>query len=226
MSCVVLIVTACGHAGSSATSLSSPSHSPADPEEIAAIAQRFLDASRGTATAPSPSTATGYPEPAANDITELGLADPAEAARATIGTPVERFMLSPDAITRYRPGQRVSALLTPTNDWWVPVLVNGDGRTSIFVSYRMDRWQYVGHSGNFTDPVVRLQHTLADPTATIKQVTIPHGGGIYLALVEQDGQESLVLLHPVRGLDDKQLLERYAPDEIMPLLADLATSDR
>jgi hypothetical protein len=120
----------------------------------------------------------------------------------------------------------VSSLLTLAHEWWVPVLVNGDGRTWIFVSYQMERWQYTGTSGNFTDPVVRLQHTLADLTATIKLVEILPQPRIFFALVEQDDQELLVLLHSVPGLGDKQLLERYAPDEIMPLLADLATSDR
>jgi hypothetical protein len=93
-----------------------PMHTPTIPPEVARLASRSLDEVRG---AP--------PELART----LGLATPAEARRARLGTPLAEVDVPLDALRAYAPKTPAAAILTGGTTFSFPVVVGDAIRASI-----------------------------------------------------------------------------------------------
>ena len=146
-----------------------------------------------------------------------------ELDSATVGTPIEAYDFTAQAVEDYHPGQRLARLIIPAHRWEVPVLVNGEGRTLISVAYEDGQWHPVG-IGGAAYQLVDLQQELAHTTATIKLLRTPTLLARSVALVKQGDQESLVILRRMgyaeerfRALDAKAF-EPQPPEGIVNFL--------
>lgn len=78
---------------------------------------------------------------------QMGFDSPEEVRSATLGTPLQDFIVRLDRLKEYEPGRRPDELLTPTSQVIYPVVVNGQARSSITISKIKERWQAVSFGG-------------------------------------------------------------------------------
>ena len=74
------------------------------------------------------------------ELANMGLTSAADIKAATLGEPYEQFTIYPDALKNYTPDQSISSLLTSTENWVYPVLVNGRARTQMNVVKSEGQW--------------------------------------------------------------------------------------
>ena len=77
----------------------------------------------------------------------MGFEDPEEVRLATLGAPLQDFMVRLDKLKDYAPGGRLGELLTATDQVIYPVLVKGQVRSSITISKTGGSWQAVSFGG-------------------------------------------------------------------------------
>lgn len=159
---------------------------------------------------------------------DYGFKDESELETATLGEPLEAFLVASQSLESYKPGQRFSSLLMPARQWMFPVLANEQARTILRVAFFQDRWQAVeiGGAPEFADRLYTLTSQASSSTVlgnspSIKLVEVQPIGG-YFALVETaESKEVLIFLHAYKGvLSDVQTLKPYSPDEIVPKIAE------
>ena len=154
-----------------------------------------------------------------DDVKNYGFKDEQELARATLGNPYQVFVLSPEAVQAYQPGQHIASILTQEPRLEFPVLVDGQARSLLTVVQLDGRWQIVGF-GAFpnSQKLVQLQERLAKTNAVIKLIRFDETWSTF-ALVEQDNQAMLIHLSSLPGLFkeiDRDNLTPYKPQDFMP----------
>lgn len=77
----------------------------------------------------------------AEELALLGFETSQDVEAATLGAPLEQFTLTSDALTAYASGDALAPLLTSTNSWLFPILVNGEARSVLTVSKIDGQWQ-------------------------------------------------------------------------------------
>ena len=77
----------------------------------------------------------------------MGFEDPEEVRTATLGAPLQDFIVRLDKLKEYAPGGRLDELLTATDQVIYPVLVKGQVRSSITVSKTEGSWRAVSFGG-------------------------------------------------------------------------------
>ena len=92
----------------------------------------------------------------------MGFEDPEEVRTATLGAPLQDFIVRLDKLKSYVPGGRLDELLTATDQVIYPVLVKDQVRSSITISKTGESWQAVSFGGpNF---IKLISGTLAENT--------------------------------------------------------------
>lgn len=92
----------------------------------------------------------------------MGFEDPEEVRTATLGAPLQDFIVQLDKLKNYAPGGRLDELLTATDHVIYPVLVKGQVRSSITISKTGASWRAVSFGGpNF---IKLISGTLAENT--------------------------------------------------------------
>ena len=92
----------------------------------------------------------------------MGFEDPEEVRTATLGAPLQDFIVRLDKLKEYAPGGRLDELLSATDQVIYPVLVKGQVRSSITVSKTGGSWQAISFGGpNFMKLILG---TLAENT--------------------------------------------------------------
>jgi hypothetical protein len=86
---------------------------------------------------------------------QMGFEFPEEVRSATLGTPIQDFIVRLDRLKKYEPGSKPDELLTVTNQFIYPVLVKDEVRSSITIAKTKESWQAVSFGGpNFVKLVV------------------------------------------------------------------------
>ena len=78
---------------------------------------------------------------------QMGFESPEEVHSATLGTPIQDFMVRLDRLKKYEPGSKPYELLTATSQVIYPVLVKDKVRSSITISKTKESWQAVSFGG-------------------------------------------------------------------------------
>jgi len=78
---------------------------------------------------------------------QMGFESPEEVRSATLGAPIQDFMVRLDKLKKYEPGSRPDELLTATSQVIYPVFVKGQVRSSITLSKTKESWQAVSFGG-------------------------------------------------------------------------------
>lgn len=78
---------------------------------------------------------------------QMGFESPEEVRSATLGTPIQDFMVQLDRLKKYESGSRPDELLTATSQVIYPVLVKDKVRSSITISKTKESWQAVSFGG-------------------------------------------------------------------------------
>jgi hypothetical protein len=65
-------------------------------------------------------------------------------AQAYLGEPFNLYTIKPSALLAYQAGDSVPALLTQTNIWYFPVMIQNEVRALLAVSQQDGKWQAVG----------------------------------------------------------------------------------
>lgn len=65
-------------------------------------------------------------------------------AQAYLGEPFNLYTIKPSALLAYQAGDAVPALLTQTNIWYFPVMIQNEVRALLEVSQQDGKWQAVG----------------------------------------------------------------------------------
>src|ERR1035437_1127250 len=96
----------------------------------------------------------------------MGFEDPEEVRTATLGVPLQDFIVRLDKLKSYAPGGRLDDILTATDQVIYPVLVKDQVRSSITISKSGESWQAVSFGGpNF---IKLISSTLAENTKTTR----------------------------------------------------------
>ena len=96
----------------------------------------------------------------------MGFEDPEEVRTATLGAPLQDFIVRLDKLKSYAPGGRLDELLTATDQVIYPVLVKDQVRSSITISKTGESWQAVSFGGpNF---IKLISSTLKENTKTTR----------------------------------------------------------
>jgi hypothetical protein len=96
----------------------------------------------------------------------MGFEDPEEVRMATLGAPLQDFIVRLDKLKNYAPGGRLDELLKATDQVIYPVLVKDQVRSSITISKTGESWKAVSFGGpNF---IKLISGTLAENTKTTR----------------------------------------------------------
>jgi hypothetical protein len=168
----------------------------------------------------------------ADELANYGFANAAEAAQATLGEPYQLYVLTAAALQAYTGSQRLSDLTTPVDQWYFPVLVNGDPRTMLIVAKLEGRWQAVAIGGTALPKNLALARqalagsgagaqaaALAAAGATVRYVQVRQASADLLLVSGADADYLMpVMAHPeALGV---QNLELYAAADLAGQLRD------
>lgn len=131
-------------------------------------------------------------------LTEFGIQDRGELQKLQVGAPIEAYRLDPKGLEAYVPGKKIAPLLTPMEELYYPVLVNGKARLVMWLAKLDGTWQFAGFGQSDLGPALAgltARHLKAG--ARLK-VVIQAQTQAKLLLVEQGGAEKLFYLssHP------------------------------
>jgi hypothetical protein len=107
----------------------------AAPSEVQKAAQSGLDHFRSTVPA--------------QEMARMGLVTAEEVTAAVLGNPWNEYVILPASLQAYKSGMSISSLLTGTDNWIYPVLVNGQARTMMEVSLQNGNWEATTFGGTF-----------------------------------------------------------------------------
>jgi len=79
----------------------------------------------------------------------MGLVTAEEVKAAVLGTPWNEYVITPASLQAYKSGMSISSLLTGTDNWIYPILVNGQARTMMEVSLQNGNWEAATFGGTF-----------------------------------------------------------------------------
>ncbi|MBU8898084.1 hypothetical protein DRW03_25775 [Corallococcus sp. H22C18031201] len=120
-------------------------------------------------------------------LAEFGLKDARELEQLRVGAPVEAFRLDPAGLNAYAPGAAIAPLLTPMDELFFPVKVNGKTRLVMWLAKLDGVWQFAGFgqsdlatawdglSAKYAQPGARLRFVLQAQTQA-KLLLVVSGG--------------------------------------------------
>ena len=96
-----------------------------------------------------------------SNFEDLGFTSPGEVGEATLGDPLEEFMIRLDNLRAYEPDQR-GLVITPNRRLTYPLIVAGEQRSSLTVAQIGDGWDAVAFGGpNYARLLVAARQRLA-----------------------------------------------------------------
>jgi len=159
------------------------------------------------------------------DPTRYGFKDKAELDAVVLGEPLEAYVLTPQALEEFSFKQSLAEQLEQMRRWEFPLLVEDEARTILVVTFFQGRWQAVELGGaafakNWQTSTAKLAEQREGKQRLLKLVKVPPIGGNFM-LVETEGEELLTPLSTFGGrLPGADNLKSYAPDELVPVIAD------
>lgn len=141
-----------------------------------------------------------------SNFEDLGFANPGEVREATLGDPLEEFMIRLDYLRAYEPDQR-GLVITPTRRLTYPLTVAGEQRSSLTVgqadSEGGDHWDAVAFGGpNYARLLVAARQRLAvqndRPPDDYFEIRVPALNVSFIAYQEGDGLFLMPLLEDPR----------------------------
>jgi len=116
-----------------AFSIATIAHADVPPHEVKQAAERGL-----------PDFLNAIPR---EDLERYGFKNEEELKAATLGEPYRVYTIVPERLASYKEGTKLSALISETNSWYFPVMVEDEARTILTVSLLEGRWQAVDIGG-------------------------------------------------------------------------------
>lgn len=122
---------------------------------------------------------------------ELGFASSREAASATLGDPIEEFMIRLDRLQAYEPDQR-GIVISPTERLTYPVLAGGEQRSSLTVGRGEGGWTAVSFGApNYARLLTEARDSFGgDSGSAIFEIRVPALNVSFVA--RQEGDETVV----------------------------------
>lgn len=126
---------------------------------------------------------------------EFGFSQAGDPARATLGEPLHLLTITPDALRAYRAGDDVDTVLSETDLWYVPVLVDGEVRSVLVIDRMEEGWQAVslGYAPLAAD-LNALQRAWPKAAGYDPQLVCVFQARRYLFTIPQRGTRNLTLL--------------------------------
>jgi hypothetical protein len=126
---------------------------------------------------------------------EFGFSQTGDTARATLGEPLHLLTITPDALRAYRPGDDVDTVLSETDMWYVPVLVDDEVRAVLVIDRMAEGWQAVslGYAALAAD-LNALQRAWPKAAGFDPQLVCVFQARRYLFTIPQRGTRNLTLL--------------------------------
>jgi hypothetical protein len=162
-----------------------------------------------------------------SDLANMGFMNQMEINAATLGTPFEMFTITPAALNSYQAGKRLSSLITTTNIWIFPVLVNGSPRSMLQVGIVNGRWEGGSFGGGALLPTRWLEmQTGASSMMAQNGVKIinPKTRFVRIFQAQQDlmiiETASADYIQPIISNTNLNLMGMtlYSPDQVIPNL--------
>ena len=156
---------------------------------------------------------------------DLGFSSSREASEATLGDPIEEFMIRLDNLQKYEPDQR-GIVISPTRRLTYPVLAGGEQRSSLTVGRGEGGWAAVSFGApNYSRQLTQARKSLAGddqrPSSEFFEVRVPALNVSFVAY--QDGND--LILTPVTE-DPRFDFERGAAIPLEKVLESLARAAR
>ena len=163
------------------------------------------------------------------EVEHYGLKSVDELEIAALGEPYQVHTIMPQSLKSYEKGTRLSSLITETNLWYFPIVVNSEARVILTVDFFEGRWQAVDLGGaplaeRLQSLSTQLPDLLKDKGVSggfsMKFVRIFRSGYLDFMIVDSDKGEFVIplLANPDwLGVENNKL---YAPEEIMPKVAE------
>ena len=155
---------------------------------------------------------------------ELGFSSRQEAGSASLGQPIEEFMIRLDNLRQYDPDQR-GIVISPTRRLTYPVLAGGQQRSSLTVAQSEVGWAAVSfgapnYSRLLVDSRERLGGSAKRPASDYFEVRVPALNVSFVA--RQDGED--IVLTPVAddARFDFEAGEDLSLDEALKAMAPVA----
>lgn len=76
-------------------------------------------------------------------LSDYGFNDAEELSNASLGEPLQMYMITPAALRAYKAGDAVDSLLTTTTRWYFPVRVGAEIRSVLLVEEMAEGWKAV-----------------------------------------------------------------------------------
>lgn len=163
------------------------------------------------------------------DLEDFGFHSVGELQAATLGEPYKVYTLTPQSLGSYEKGSKLSLMISETNSWYFPVMVEGEARTILTVSFLEGRWQ-AGDIGGLALPQnlqmlgsqmpTLLEEKGVSGAYSTKFVRIFQGYLDFVVVDSSRGEFVIPLLADPSWLD-VQNNKLYTPEEIMPKVAEL-----
>jgi hypothetical protein len=162
---------------------------------------------------------------------DFGLSAEEEISRTVLGRPYLSyvFVLPSLADDAYRSSSFFEQLVDGGHNIHFPVLVDGEGRTSMTVMYADQKWQSGSWGGYNTRTLVKLQRQLVQEgfSGRVDLVIFPPFGADF-GLIEDQGALFLIPLHDPLNMFpslDFRGTQRYKLEAVLPLLHEQARID-
>ena len=160
------------------------------------------------------------------ELEHFGFKSVDELKIAALGEPYQVHTITPQDLKSYEKGTKLSSLISETNLWYFPIMVDGEARTILTVDFFEGRWQAVGIGDTplarklqslSTQLPILLRDKEVNGVYSTKFVRIFQVYTDFLAVDSSRG-EFIILVNPDRlGMQSNKL---YGPEEIMPKVAE------
>ncbi len=158
------------------------------------------------------------------DLNTLAVKEGKRKASLKLDQPFLIHTINSDDVMNYRDGDDLSSILKPTNEWIVPLNINGKANAYISVGFMDGKWQAVGISmGDFAENLKK----------SVPPESMPGKGGRYVKIypayidfvaVEDSGETKMMPLHSDHVFSSIEKLKdskgHYRASDIMPKIAD------
>lgn len=152
-------------------------------------------------------------------LESYGIKSAEEAQSATLGSAYLLYTVEDlTQLAKYSPGQRASALITPTQTWYFAVLINNEPRVDLTVAWHESRWQAVRIGGSLSREMDEIEGITAECSPKLVIIFPLHASFAFLDCA--DG-EFIIPLAPT-NLERGRL---YPAEEIMLSFAEDAKED-
>jgi len=134
---------------------------------------------------------------------ELGFASPDEVGNATLGVPIQVFMVQLDHLQEYEVGTDPESLLSGGDEFSYPVLIREEVRSSIVIMKRNEEWEAVSFGwSNLITLLTEIRKVTSErtglPLSSFFAVRIP---ALNLYFLAHRTENNILMLTPL--LDDR-----------------------